>query len=201
MTELTPGERRHQRTRDAILETALELIIEKGLDKLSLREIARRVDYSPAGLYEYFGSKDEIIDAVVQQSAQLFASELKRVSTALPVDVYLVELGLAYVRFARQYSTHFKLLFTTLRQQYEPSYETNSEDSYQILVRGVQRAVDSGIFHTHENYGVTEISYTLWALVHGMATLQVTYLDGYQLDFEAADRAGLERFAEGLKRR
>lgn len=53
---LTPRERRAQRTRDAILEAARGIISKKGVEALSIRSIADAIDYSPAGLYEYFGS-------------------------------------------------------------------------------------------------------------------------------------------------
>ncbi|NJN55580.1 MAG: helix-turn-helix transcriptional regulator, partial [Anaerolineae bacterium] len=59
MDELTPRERRHLRTKDAILDAARLIIKEQGADALSIRAIAEQIDYSPAGLYEYFGSKEE----------------------------------------------------------------------------------------------------------------------------------------------
>jgi AcrR family transcriptional regulator len=85
MDHQTPRERRSERSRQSILQAALELVIEKGLSKLSLREIARRADYSPAGLYEYFGSKDEIIEALVRDANQRFFEHLSRISRSLPV--------------------------------------------------------------------------------------------------------------------
>jgi AcrR family transcriptional regulator len=55
MDELTPRQRRHLRTKDAILDAARQIIAEEGADNLSMRGIAERIDYSAAGLYEYFG--------------------------------------------------------------------------------------------------------------------------------------------------
>ena len=67
MEALSPRAKRHQRTRDAILEAARHIVHEDGIGGLSMREIARRIEYSPAGLYEYFGSKEEIIDAICEE--------------------------------------------------------------------------------------------------------------------------------------
>jgi AcrR family transcriptional regulator len=53
-------------TRDRILETALDLFIERGYDKTSLREIAERVGVTKAALYYHFASKEEIIRTLVQ---------------------------------------------------------------------------------------------------------------------------------------
>jgi AcrR family transcriptional regulator len=199
----TPRERRSERTRQTILDTALALIIEKGLNKLSLREIARRVDYSPAGLYEYFGSKDEIVEAVIRDASERFFAHLNRVSKTLPVEGYLTELGMAYIEFAQLNPDHFMLMFT--HHQAMPdidleSYAPDAEnDSYGLLMHGVQRALDEGLIKGRKGYGKVEITYSLWSLVHGMAMLQATYLRPVKWDFITTDRHALARFIEGLK--
>jgi AcrR family transcriptional regulator len=44
----------------------LEIIREEGPDALSMRNLAERIDYSAAGIYEYFSSKEEIIAAACE---------------------------------------------------------------------------------------------------------------------------------------
>jgi len=51
-------------TRERILDVALDLFIEKGFDKTSLREIAERLGFSKAALYYHFASKDDIFMAL-----------------------------------------------------------------------------------------------------------------------------------------
>jgi AcrR family transcriptional regulator len=51
-------------TRDRILDIALDLFIEKGVDKSSLREIAEQLGYSKAAIYYHFASKDDILMAL-----------------------------------------------------------------------------------------------------------------------------------------
>ena len=48
-----------------ILDAALELIDEVGVDRLSMRSIAARVTLSPMALYRHFGSREELLDALV----------------------------------------------------------------------------------------------------------------------------------------
>src|SRR5271163_4609911 len=50
-------------TRERILDIALDLFIEKGFDKTSLREIAEKLGFSKAALYYHFASKDDILEA------------------------------------------------------------------------------------------------------------------------------------------
>ena len=58
----TPAERRRIRVRGAILEAAERVFAVEGEAGLSIRRIADEIDYSPAAIYKYFGSKDELID-------------------------------------------------------------------------------------------------------------------------------------------
>jgi AcrR family transcriptional regulator len=196
----TPRERRHERTREAILTAARELIAEKGADNLSLREIARRIDYSPAGLYEYFGSKEEIICALCDRGNAQLASYLKRVPVDLPLEDYLVELLEAYLDFARQNPELYIVMFLQLTIGVsEFPREVASEDSFAFLARAVQRGIDDRTFYTSDTYGLFEIAYSMWAMAHGMAMLQVSYLRDFNFDFQTADRETVRTFINGLK--
>ncbi|MRR32158.1 TetR/AcrR family transcriptional regulator, partial [bacterium] len=52
-TEISPSERRYQRTRQSILEAAQAILSEQGIEALSMRALAEKADYSPAALYKY----------------------------------------------------------------------------------------------------------------------------------------------------
>lgn len=198
--ELSPRERRQEQTREAILDAALQLILENGVDKLSLREIARQVDYSPAGLYEYFGSKDEIINTVITEGHDRFRNVLLAVPTSLPPDEYLVELGMAYIHFARRNPDYFLLMFTHMSDgPVELHTDQHSDDSFQILMRGVERGIDEKVLQADEHTGALGVAYNLWSLVHGAAMLQVTHLRQLDHDFETSDRYALKTFVAGLK--
>ncbi len=77
-------QRRHVRTKQAILDAALEIVIQDGPAALSMRALAERIDYSPAGLYEYFGSKEEIIAAVCDEGQRMLYEAMDRVNGGLP---------------------------------------------------------------------------------------------------------------------
>ncbi|MGZ3678797.1 MAG: TetR/AcrR family transcriptional regulator [Ktedonobacterales bacterium] len=87
--------------------TPRTLIVEHGVVGLTLREIARRVDYSPAGIYEYFASLSEIVAALREEGFTLFGTYLGRVPATLPPLERMVELGMAYLAFAQEYPEEF----------------------------------------------------------------------------------------------
>ncbi|HEX5692844.1 MAG TPA: TetR/AcrR family transcriptional regulator [Roseiflexaceae bacterium] len=201
MREKPSRQQRHADVKQAIVWAARALILEKGVEQLSLREIARRIGHSPAGLYEYFGNKEEIVAEVAAEAFAQLRLALERVPTGLPPAQRLVELGLAYVAFARQQPEQFLLIFSRLPSQRSSLEAPLSSNSPFALVRdAVQHATDTGAIVARAGYGVEEIGYSLWALAHGLAMLQQTHLRGFQADFTSADRRALEQFVAGLAR-
>ena len=197
-TVLTPRKKRAARTRQAILDAARELITERGAYNLSLRAIARQIEYSPAGLYEYFSSKDDIIAAVVEDGFARFANDLFSVPQTLPPSEYLHELGLAYVRFAVQNPQHFMLIFNTISIHGEGERGVYiSEGTFQALTSGLQRAQNAG--EIHASHDLRLLSYSAWSLVHGMATLQLTQLRSEDADWEAATQKALHLWFGSLQ--
>lgn len=190
---------RHQLTKQTVLKAARALVLEKGPDKLSLREVARRVGHSPAGLYEYFSGKDEIIAALAVESYDRLYAYLNRVPASLAPAERVIEIGLAYVDFARQNPEHFMLTFTKLRSGrtswQQPLRQTSP---YGVVLQAVQASIDAGLFQTRDDYGAQEIAYGLWVIAHGMAMLQQTHLQAFQEDFLPTDRKTLEVFVKGL---
>ncbi len=104
--------RRRTRTRQAILKAASEIVRQQGPDALSMRALAERIDYSAAGIYEYFASKEEIINAVCAEGFDRLAGYMRQSDPALPVADYLLAIGLAYIRFALENPDYFVLMFS-----------------------------------------------------------------------------------------
>ena len=205
--ELTPRERRHQRTQQAILDAARRIIAQEGIDNLSMRGIAKAIDHSPAGLYEYFGGKDEIIQAVCQQGHARLIEYMGRADASLPVDEYLIELGTAYIDFAVRNPDHFLLMFASSATGASPSATQESAmeemamegSSFGLLLGAVQRGIDEGVFQAREGYGTLEMAHTAWAMVHGMAMLRLGHLAHFPMNFAAVEQEGLQRLNSGLK--
>jgi AcrR family transcriptional regulator len=67
-------------TRERILDIALDLFIDQGFDKTSLRQIAEKLGFSKAALYYHFASKDDILLALHYRLHDLGRDALSRLS-------------------------------------------------------------------------------------------------------------------------
>lgn len=205
----SPREKRHQRTRAAILDAALDVINSEGLDALSIRRIAREIDYSPAALYEYFKGKDDIIDALCHQVDARLADYLNRVSETLPAAQRLVEVGMKYLEFARENRREYSLLFSApvpdLRPDSLPEagQSPNYGSGFLILLEVVSDFLSGSGAGEPPPSGPPELinrdafAYSCWAFVHGMASLSEQVATMTQQELTPVHRAALERFIIG----
>src|SRR4051794_9482355 len=69
---------RQERDREAvsrsILDAARELFVSEGFQHVSIRKIAERIEYSPAAIYGYFPSKDDIFFALAEEGFRLLGN-------------------------------------------------------------------------------------------------------------------------------
>ncbi len=202
----TTRTKRHARTRQAILDAARAIISEEGPAALSMRALADRIDYSAAGLYEYFASKEEIIAAVCDEGQRTLYEAMRTADPSLLPADHLYQIGLAYIRFALEHPDYFLLMFTVA----PPSSAAVAVDdawakmhqegsAYGILVQAVQRGIDEGVFRVRPGFGLDEMAYAAWTVVHGMAMLRITALRHYPADLAAYDHQVLLNFLRGLQ--
>ena len=81
-----PGERprRRRRSREevsrALIDAAAELFAERPSGRVTVREIAAHADVNPALSYRYFGSKQNLMRAAMEQSQHAIAANLSRIT-------------------------------------------------------------------------------------------------------------------------
>jgi AcrR family transcriptional regulator len=198
-SEQSPGRVRRERTRTSILREAMVLMEESGIQGVGIRELARRLDYSPAALYRYFPGHEDIISTLAADSMALLYEHLANATDNTDQDP-LLALGEAYLRFAESEPVRFRLLFVHLPSRRTSLEEPASQSSpYSIVLGAVRDAVAEGrILH---NLDPETVAYTLWSLVHGMGILRSTHLRDFDVDFDALHRSSLRLLIDSWKPR
>lgn len=195
----SPRQRRREKNQEAILDAAFELISVKGIENFSLREVAKQADYSPAALYKYFDSKQAIIDAVRVRENLKLIDRLNTIDAALPQSQRLLDMCMIYILFSLERQAYLSLVnnMTSQRKSKDQSVPPNSP--YTSFFQAVDEWASAEGIPLSDEYGLEEITYALWAQMHGMATLQLNQLKDFDADFDRTNRRSIEIFLSGLK--
>ena len=108
-------ERDREAVRRSILDAARELFTAEGYQNVSIRKIAERIEYSPAAIYSYFPSKDDIFFALADEGFHLLggprtpehAAQMK----ALTPFERIRAIFWHFYEFSRQHPQYFALMF------------------------------------------------------------------------------------------
>src|SRR3954471_19692664 len=108
-------ERDREAVRRAILEAARELFVTDGFNNVSIRKIAERIEYSPAAIYGYFPSKDDIFFALAEEGSRLLISwagprGLQKADGAGPLAAVRRAMMRVY-EFSKSHPEYFALMF------------------------------------------------------------------------------------------
>ncbi len=189
----TAKEKRRAGIRQSILEAAHSLMVERGLDAFSLRELARQLDYSPAGLYEYFGSKREIVDAIRREGEAQLERRLARVDPGPDSGAHLIALVRVSLRFAAANPVVFQLL---RGRPDRPAPESIPAALHSAAATGVRRHT----WHLPAGQTAGDLTLTIWALVHGLAALWPGEAAADAAALEAAGERAVALLQAGLER-
>lgn len=170
----TPSEQRsyhHGDLRQALVRSALEILAEAGVAGLSLRAAARRAKVSAMAPYRHFSDKEALLAAVAEYGFQQLGARLTAATATAPNPrAGLAALGVAYVVFARDEPSLFKLMFG-------PAIEKKSahpalDEAGCVCFNALREAVEAAEFSDREG-DLDDASLACWSLVHGLSALIV----------------------------
>ncbi len=197
----TPREKRRDRSLESIMAAARSVILEKGQEDFSLREVARRADYSPAALYKYFRDRDALLEAVAMEGVRLLGEYMMAVPLDLPPLDRIEQLGLAYLAFARENPEQFTLTFNRLVFP-ETSWKRYVEEAwpFTVLAEAVENAVAKKELRLPSRTTPAGVAFGLWCLVHGAGSLLSTQLKNMQDDLVPFVRSAIASQLNGMRR-
>jgi AcrR family transcriptional regulator len=188
MPTADPRPYHHGDLRRALLSAAVEAVQEYGPGALSLRDLARRAGVSHAAPAHHFGDKAGLLTALAAQGYDLLAAELSR---AREETGSLLEIGVAYVRFAVGHQGHFEVMFRPdLYHENDAELAAARERAAEALSAGLGTLPEAPTGEEARLAGLAA-----WSIVHGFATLWLAGALPVEVgdDPEAAGRAVIRR--------
>jgi AcrR family transcriptional regulator len=163
----------HGDLRRALIDASLVLIAEEGFAALSLREVARRAGVTHAAPYRHFADKEALLAAVAEEGFRSMATQMRErmAKESGPVE-RLNACGVAYVLFAVQHPSHFRVMFGPhfTRPTKHEGLGTEGGNAFGLLLQCLQEGQQAGVLREGEPLS---LALGAWSLVHGLASLLV----------------------------
>jgi AcrR family transcriptional regulator len=177
-------ERRKARTRQGLLMAARRLFAARGMDGTTIAEIAEHADVAIGSFYNYFGTKEKLLDALIEEelSRQRGLLELRQAQVEDPAE----KISIAHRHLVRvaQTDADWAWLFVRLEAPYRAAWSAFGDAASEDLREGIR----AGRFDVaNPELALNASGGALFAVIHA------------QLVGDASARADVEH-AEGVLR-
>jgi len=197
-------ERDREAVRRAILDAARDLFVSEGYQNVSIRKIAERIEYSPAAIYGYFPSKDDIFFALAEEGFRRLGGKAdpdrrRQLDALAPLD-RIREMFWHVYEFSREHPQYFALMFVDrdvprISREYERFAFVR--DMKSEIVARIQECIDTGALPASLNAAVVCRLVTMSVL--GLAAMRLSDRLGPAEHADVAAHDVLNAVLAGLK--
>lgn len=154
--------------RRSILDAAAALLDEEGAEGLTIRRLALRSGCTPPVIYQHFGDKNGLLDAVLDRAFERLVTRLDALPAAADPRERVRDQFLEMLHFGLENPTHFRLMSAPRPDSAPPV--PSAEAARQRLEDSLGALVASGRTVTDD---LEVLGQALWALLHGLTALPV----------------------------
>lgn len=168
-----PNKYHHDDLKEELIKAGLQMIQEKGIEKVSLRKLAAMCGVSEAAPYSHFKNKEELLGAIqeyVTGQLQKCLEEAYEKTGQKDSPVAILNIGKAYVLFFIQYPEYYTFLFSQPCVKIDLSMKDGA-DYFAPFQFYKEKAYD---IYRKEGFSEERIKYgiiAMWAKVHGIAAI------------------------------
>jgi len=192
-------ERDREAVRRAILDAARDLFVSEGYHNVSIRKIAERIEYSPAAIYSYFPSKDDIFYALAEEGFRMLSDRV-RIAPGPDALEDVRRVCWSFYEFSKEHAEHYALMFldrSVPRISRDWGRFGFVHEMQQDAALLIQRAIDEGFFPPRTDARAALL--VLVAAVHGAAAMCLCDRMAPGEDPNALARDTLEATIAGLR--
>lgn len=182
----------HGDLRQSLMDSALVLIKDEGIDKLSLRKLAQAVGVSQTAIYHHFSDKQDLLYALGKAGIEQLTSQIQPVllNQDQAIQQRLERAVTRYVQFAIQNPELYELMLgrTTWKQPQETAFHHDGRHSFRAYGKLIASLQKQGIITPQAD--PLRIAQVSWATLHGICRM---HNDG--LAFKAQDIDEISQYA------
>lgn len=166
--------REKQEMRNKIIEAATAMFRSEGYEKTSIRNIAEKIEYSPATLYLYYKDKDELLYEVQKQAFSQLEEAFAKEATSTDPLTRLSQICHCYVKFGKAHPEMYELMFmmrAPMNSIKENEPWDNNTDSFILLHNCLTECIEKGLIRFDD---VMLAAFSVWSMGHGLVSLDVS---------------------------
>jgi AcrR family transcriptional regulator len=187
----------HGNLRTALLDAAERTLRERGVQALSLRELAREVGVSHGAPRRHFPDRQSLLDALARAGFERLGTELRAAAEAAGEDfeLRLRAIAAAYVRFATEDAALLELMFAGKHREGADELADTAERSFAVMLELIEQGQREGALEKGEP---KRVGLVLFATIQGIAALVTAGLvEPAQVGALVADAT--DRFLRGAR--
>jgi AcrR family transcriptional regulator len=180
----------------AVLEAAQAILLAEGPDSLSVRHLATTAGVAPMSVYNHFGSKNGVVEALFVAGFARLESALRSVGEIADPTEALLEAGRRYRRLALEQPATYEVMFGHAVPGYSPgdAAVAVSVAAFGNLVSAVERAMAAGVLAPLEPGLAAQM---IWSSIHGWVSIELRGISFIE-DQEAGVAAYMASVLRGL---
>ena len=165
-----PKRYHHGDLQRALLQKALQIIRQDGVDALTLRGLGKAIGVSQTAIYRHFADKSTLLRTVAREGFHTLSSDLMTAWDTNHEDPHaLALLGEVYVQFALKYPSYYRVMFAaSFTGDADLSAEANA--AFQILMDCLNGQQPAGQVLEGD---MPEVAAFIWSTLHGIAMLAI----------------------------
>ncbi len=148
-------------TKKVILDKALEIVENNGMDAINARNLALALDCSVQPIYYQFKNMNELKSELIKYAYEFYEEYINNSKTH---DLKYLSSGVAYIKFAKEKKNLFNLLF--MRRRKEIIEDPTIDYVYKVAMEKTGLTLEQA----------KDFHFNMWIYVHGIATMIYTEL-------------------------
>lgn len=160
-------------TREMIMEAARDLFVKKGYQHVSMRQIAKELDYSHGAIYYHFKNKAELFYAMVQEHFQMLDEKLTHIMEQdLNNREKLKLVLLGFIEFGLDQQSHYEIMFLIKDEEVRNFINQEPMKAYEHFAKNV-------FLLCEEKPNLQEI-WCLFIALHGFVSHYLRHVNGFE---------------------
>lgn len=188
--------------RRLILDTTRHLLVQEGYQNLSMRKIARSIDYSATSIYLHFDSKDALLHALIDEGMMQLYEQLKATAAQHPEDPIerLEALCRQFITFGLENPEYYEIMFLLhpeRMERYPAEKYRRARRNLDVIAATLSAGVERGVFEVEDPRVSAS---TIWASLHGAVSLMLAERIDVRIEGEAFIESMIQQAIQGFIR-